>query len=124
MARSPKRTSGTRKIRYAVVGLGYIAQVAVLPAFAHAKKNSVLAALISDDPKKLKELGGKYGINGLYSYEPMSNMKNVWKRKKLKRCISRFPIICTANIPSELPKRAFMYCAKNPWPYQSRNVKP
>ncbi|HSF10752.1 MAG TPA: Gfo/Idh/MocA family oxidoreductase [Nitrospirales bacterium] len=69
MARSPKRTSGTRKIRYAVVGLGYIAQVAVLPAFAHAKKNSVLAALISDDPKKLKELGGKYGINGLYSYE-------------------------------------------------------
>lgn len=69
MARSPKRTSGSKKIRYAVVGLGYIAQVAVLPAFAHAKKNSLLAALISDDPKKLKQLGGKYGINGLYSYD-------------------------------------------------------
>ena len=69
MARSPKRTSGTKKIRYAVVGLGYIAQVAVLPAFAHAKKNSVLAALISDEPKKLRQLGAKYGINGLYSYD-------------------------------------------------------
>ncbi|WNM56631.1 Gfo/Idh/MocA family protein [Candidatus Nitrospira allomarina] len=69
MARSLKRTFPTRKIRYAVVGLGYIAQVAVLPAFGHAKKNSALAALISDDPKKLKELGKKYGINGLYSYE-------------------------------------------------------
>ena len=28
------------KVRYAVVGLGYIAQVAVLPAFKHASKNS------------------------------------------------------------------------------------
>lgn len=69
MARSPQRTSGARKIRYAVVGLGYIAQIAVLPAFSHAKKNSLLAALISDDPKKLKQLGAKYGINGLYSYD-------------------------------------------------------
>jgi predicted dehydrogenase len=34
----------TDRIRYAVVGLGYIAQSAVLPAFAHAKRNSVLAA--------------------------------------------------------------------------------
>ena len=27
-----------KKVRYAVVGLGYIAQVAVLPAFQHAGK--------------------------------------------------------------------------------------
>ena len=40
MARSSKTTSISEKTRYAVVGLGYIAQVAVLPAFAHAKKNS------------------------------------------------------------------------------------
>ncbi|MBA3613473.1 MAG: Gfo/Idh/MocA family oxidoreductase [Nitrospirales bacterium] len=62
-------THPSNKIRYAVVGLGYIAQVAVLPAFAHAKKNSELAAFISDDPQKLKQLGRKYGINGLYSYD-------------------------------------------------------
>ena len=36
-------------IRYGVVGLGHIAQVAVLPAFKNAKKNSVLAALVTGD---------------------------------------------------------------------------
>ena len=41
-------------IRYAVVGLGHIAQVAVLPAFAHARRNSRLTALVSDDATKLK----------------------------------------------------------------------
>src|SRR4030095_4963799 len=39
-------------IRYAVVGLGHIAQVAVLPAFAHAQRNSRLSALVSDDRRK------------------------------------------------------------------------
>src|SRR5919204_304134 len=31
-----------RRVRYAVVGAGYIAQAAVLPAFAHARENSDL----------------------------------------------------------------------------------
>jgi glucose-fructose oxidoreductase len=66
---SPKSKSSSRKIRYAVVGLGYIAQVAVLPAFAHAKKNSQLAALISDDPKKLHHIGKKYGVQSVYAYD-------------------------------------------------------
>ena len=57
------------KVRYAVVGLGHIAQVAVLPAFAHARRNSELAALVSGDPVKLQALGRKYGVSGLYSYE-------------------------------------------------------
>jgi glucose-fructose oxidoreductase len=51
-----------------VVGLGYIAQVAVLPAFANAK-NSELVALVSDDPVKLKKLGRKYGVSLQYSYD-------------------------------------------------------
>jgi glucose-fructose oxidoreductase len=58
-----------RRIRYAVIGLGHIAQTAVLPAFAHAKGNSELAALLSDDPKKLRLLGRKYGLDRLYSYD-------------------------------------------------------
>ena len=58
-----------KKVRYAVLGLGHIAQVAVLPAFAHAKASSTLAALISSDAKKLKILGRKYGVDQLYSYE-------------------------------------------------------
>lgn len=57
------------RIRYAVVGLGYIAQSAILPAFAHAKENSELMALVSGDPQKLRELGRQYNVSHLYSYE-------------------------------------------------------
>ncbi len=57
------------KVRYAVVGLGWIAQSAVLPAFANAARNSELVALVSDDPEKLRVLGKRYGIQHLYSYE-------------------------------------------------------
>ena len=57
-----------RRIRYAVVGLGHIAQVAVLPAFAHARGNSELTALVSDDPQKLKILGRRYHVDHLFSY--------------------------------------------------------
>jgi predicted dehydrogenase len=56
------------KIRYAVVGLGHIAQVAVLPAFAHAGKNSTLAAIVSDDRTKRREISKKYRLEQTYSY--------------------------------------------------------
>jgi len=62
-------TSNRKKIRYAVVGLGYIAQVAALPAFKHAARNSELVALVSDDPVKLKKLGKKYKVPYTFSYE-------------------------------------------------------
>jgi glucose-fructose oxidoreductase len=67
-----KRTPAQRKnppVRYAVVGLGHIAQVAVLPAFAHAKGQAQLSALVSGDPEKLKKLGRKYRVKNLFSYE-------------------------------------------------------
>jgi glucose-fructose oxidoreductase len=51
-----------------VVGLGYIAQIAVLPAFAKAK-NCELAALVSDDNLKLQKLSKKYKVQSTYSYE-------------------------------------------------------
>ena len=53
-ARTPRPRTEPSAIRYAVVGLGYIAQVAVLPAFAHARSNCELVALVSDDPTKLR----------------------------------------------------------------------
>lgn len=57
-----------QKIRYAVVGLGWFAQAAALPAFAHAE-NAELAALVSDDPTKLAELAQKYpGVQRTFSY--------------------------------------------------------
>jgi glucose-fructose oxidoreductase len=58
-----------RKIRYAVVGQGYISQIAVLPAFAHAHENSELVALVSDDKKKLEVLGRKYGVKTTVTYD-------------------------------------------------------
>src|SRR5262245_38482252 len=64
--RMAKRSGGP--VRYAVVGLGHIAQVAMLPAFAHARRNSRLAALVSDDGTKLKSLSRKYKIRGTFSY--------------------------------------------------------
>jgi predicted dehydrogenase len=57
-----------RKIRYGVVGQGYFAQQAVLPAFRHAK-HSELTALVSGDQKKLSLLGRKYKVHDLYSYD-------------------------------------------------------
>ncbi|MDQ3011320.1 MAG: Gfo/Idh/MocA family oxidoreductase [Acidobacteriota bacterium] len=62
-------TGEKQKIRYAVVGLGYIAQVAVLPAFENAKKNSELTALVSDDAEKLAKLSRKYKVKQTCSYD-------------------------------------------------------
>jgi glucose-fructose oxidoreductase len=59
------------KIRYAVIGLGYVSQMAMLPAFANATENSELAALVSDDEEKLRELGRKYDIKELYHYNDL-----------------------------------------------------
>jgi len=58
-----------KKVRYAIVGLGHLAQNAILPAFAHAGQNSALAAIISDDPVKLRAMGRQYGVDNCFSYE-------------------------------------------------------
>src|SRR6476660_4412462 len=62
-------SKNSKKIRYAVLGLGHIAQVAVLPAFAHAKSNSELKVLVTDDATKAKRLSKKYRVPFAYSYE-------------------------------------------------------
>src|SRR5688500_12458541 len=58
-----------QKIRYAVVGLGHIAQVAVLPAFAHATRNSQLVAVVSGDRTKRREVARRYGIDQTFTYD-------------------------------------------------------
>jgi predicted dehydrogenase len=55
-------------VRYAVVGLGDIAQEAVLPGFANAT-NSRLVAFVSGDSAKLRELSQQYDVQNLYSYD-------------------------------------------------------
>jgi len=65
------------KVRYAVVGLGHIAhQIAVLPAFAHAGRNSELTALVSDDPTKHKKLSKKYNLDLVFSYDQYDDCLN------------------------------------------------
>ncbi len=84
MARRQSRA--TAPIRYAVVGLGHIAQVAVLPAFAHAR-NSTLAALVSGDDEKRRVLGRRYDVSRTYSYD------------QLDRCLREVDAVylCTPN---------------------------
>ncbi len=57
-----------RIIRYAVIGLGEIAQHAVLPAFRKARGNSSLEVLVSGDAEKLQRLGELYGVAKRYHY--------------------------------------------------------
>jgi predicted dehydrogenase len=61
-------TAARRSIRYAVVGLGHIAQVAVLPAFAHAR-NSELVAVVSNDRTKRREMAKRYRLEQTFTYE-------------------------------------------------------
>jgi predicted dehydrogenase len=58
-----------RTIRYAVVGLGHISQVAVIPAFAHARRNSQLVAIVSGDRSKRQEIAKRYRIEHAFTYE-------------------------------------------------------
>lgn len=60
-----------KKIRYGVVGLGSIAQLAVLPAFKNASMNSELTTLISEDKQKLKVLAKKYKVENTYLFDEM-----------------------------------------------------
>jgi glucose-fructose oxidoreductase len=58
-----------RVIRYAIVGLGHIAQVAVLPAFAHAKRNSRVVAAVSGDGTKRREIARRYKLDQVFDYD-------------------------------------------------------
>jgi predicted dehydrogenase len=57
-----------RKVGFAVVGLGLIAQGSVLPAFAHCRR-SKLVALVSRDKQKAARLAHRYGAQAAYSLE-------------------------------------------------------
>lgn len=58
-----------KKVRYAVVGLGHIAQGSVLPAFHQARQNSTLATIVSSDATKRKELSEHYDLERTWDYD-------------------------------------------------------
>jgi len=61
--------AGSRIVRYAVVGLGHIAQVAVIPAFTHARRNSKLVSIVSGDRTKRREIATRYRVQHAFGYD-------------------------------------------------------
>ena len=55
-------------LRFAVIGLGHIAQAAILPAFRHARPHVELTALVSGTKAKLKQLSSRYRVQHAVSY--------------------------------------------------------
>lgn len=64
---SPGTSNPTRKIRYAVVGGGWISQNSFLPGAEHTG-NSQVTALVTGDPVKARELAPLYNIDYVYDY--------------------------------------------------------
>lgn len=62
------------RVRYAVVGLGHIAQSAVLPAFRHARRNSELAAIVSGNPLKRTKLRRRYQVEHAVGYQEYEDL--------------------------------------------------
>ena len=62
--------ASSKHVGYAVVGMGFISETSVLPAFRHSKKCK-LVALVSHDPKRAQQLGKKFGVDAksCYGYE-------------------------------------------------------
>lgn len=80
MARRRTRGGASKgQVGYAVVGMGHIAQKAVLPAFAHARGDAKLVALVSGDPKRQRELSRRYAVPvfGYHDYEECLRMPEV-----------------------------------------------
>lgn len=57
-----------KKVRYAIVGLGDIAQEDMMPGVEHTG-NSEITALVTSDSTKAHELGKKYDVQATYTYE-------------------------------------------------------
>ena len=62
-----------RKVRYAIVGAGDIAQEAMMPGVAHTG-NSEIAAIVTGDASKAEALGERYGIEHRYGYDRFGEM--------------------------------------------------
>lgn len=63
-----RERSDGRKVRYAVVGAGWIAQEDFMPGVAHTG-NSVMTAIVTGDPEKARELAKMYDIEHTTDYE-------------------------------------------------------
>lgn len=65
--------SHDRKVRYAIVGLGDIAQEAMMPGVDHTG-NSEITALVTGDIGKARQVAEKYGVTDIYTYDQFDTM--------------------------------------------------
>lgn len=75
VAQQPPVVGDGRKIGYAVVGLGRLAQNQILPAFAKCRYSKP-TALVSGDPAKAARLAAQYDVNpkNIYNYQTYDQM--------------------------------------------------
>jgi predicted dehydrogenase len=62
------KTKSEQKVRYAIVGVGDIAQEDMMPGVEHTG-NSKITALVTSDRVKAEKVGEEYGVEATYSYE-------------------------------------------------------
>lgn len=65
--------SSAKKVRYAFVALGDIAQEAMLPGVKHTG-NSEVVAFVTSDPEKARGVGEQYDVTDSYSYEQFGEL--------------------------------------------------
>ena len=61
------------RVRYAVVGVGWIAQSVFLPGVRHTG-NSEVVALVTGHEEKANRVGEKYGVEKVYLYEELDGL--------------------------------------------------
>jgi predicted dehydrogenase len=69
----PAKIIKDRKVRYAIVGAGWIAQAELMPGVEHTG-NSEMTALVTGHEGKAAKLGETYGIPATYSYDEYDAM--------------------------------------------------
>lgn len=64
-----------KRVRYAVVGTGWISQIAFMPSIAQTG-NSEMTAIVSGSPANARKLADFYGVEHIYPYERYDEMLN------------------------------------------------
>jgi hypothetical protein len=76
---------GSNKIRYAIVGVGDIAQEDMMPGVEHTY-NSIMTALVTSDSQKAQKLGAKYDIQATFTYEEFPQAPPEFSTQFMWRC--------------------------------------
>ena len=103
------KTSGS-KVRYAVVGLGHIAQVAVLPAFKMTPELGNRRLDVRRSAKAEALWARNIGVAQCSRMKTTIMFSNWWTP-----CIWLYQTICTKNMRFVPRTLACMSCAKNRW---------